>query len=237
MKYFTIEPSFWTLFPQCSIGVVILEGIQNQVKPDSATQTWLENELEKANQEAKQFLTEEVLSQNQVVSVWRQAFTKFKTKKNARSSIEALLKRVEKGKEVGSINPLVDLYNIISLRYALPAGGEDLDQMVGLLRLKVTEGGDEFMALGEEERDDTLPGEVCYVDDMGAVCRCWNWREGQRTMLTEQTKRAIVLFESVDPDRHLVLQHAMKEFIASAEHVLGGQVAKAVFLDREHCEV
>jgi DNA/RNA-binding domain of Phe-tRNA-synthetase-like protein len=48
-----------------------------------------------------------------------------------------------------------------------------------------------------------------------------NWREGQRTMLTEQTKRAIVLFESVDPDRHQVLQQALKEFIASAEQVLG----------------
>lgn len=237
MNHFTIEPSFWTLFPQCNIGVVILEGINNQVQPNSETQIWLEKELEKANQEAKGFLTEEVLSQNQVVSVWRQAFMKFKTKKNARSSIEALLKRVEKGKEVGSINPLVDLYNIISLRYALPAGGEDLDQMVGLLRLKVTEGGDEFMALGEEERDDTLPGEICYVDDQGAVCRCWNWREGQRTMLTEQTQRAIVLFESVDPERHHVLQQAMKEFIASAEHLLGGQIVKAVIVDNEHCEV
>ena len=43
---------------------------------------------------------------------WRQAFTKFKTKKGARSSIEALLKRVSQGRECNLINPLVDLYNL-----------------------------------------------------------------------------------------------------------------------------
>ena len=237
MNQFRVDSSFWTLFPQCKIGVVLLEGIDNQVKSDSDQQVWLENELLKANQAAKEFLTEEVLSQNKVVSVWRQAFMKFKTKKNVRSSIEALLKRVEKGKEVGSINPLVDLYNIISLRYALPAGGEDLDQVVGLLRLKVTEGGDEFIALGEDERDDTLPGEICYVDDQGAVCRCWNWREGQRTMLTEQTKRAIVLFESLDPERHQTLQQATNDFVHMAEKILGGKVVTARIIDRENPEV
>ena len=237
MNQFRVDSSFWTLFPQCKIGVVLLEGIDNQVKSDSDQQVWLENELLKANQAAREFLTEEVLSQNKVVSVWRQAFMKFKTKKNVRSSIEALLKRVEKGKEVGSINPLVDLYNIISLRYALPAGGEDLDQVVGLLRLKVTEGGDEFIALGEDERDDTLPGEICYVDDQGAVCRCWNWREGQRTMLTEQTKRAIVLFESLDPERHQTLQQATNDFVHMAEKILGGKVVTARIIDRENPEV
>lgn len=237
MSQFRVESSFWALFPQCKIGVVLLEGIDNQVKSDSDQQVWLENELLKANQAAREFLTEEVLSQNKVVSVWRQAFMKFKTKKNVRSSIEALLKRVEKGKEVGSINPLVDLYNIISLSYALPAGGEDLDQVVGLLRLKVTEGGDEFIALGEDERDDTLPGEICYVDDQGAVCRCWNWREGQRTMLTEQTKRAIVLFESLDPERHQTLQQAMNDFVQMAGKILGGKVVTARIIDRENPEV
>jgi DNA/RNA-binding domain of Phe-tRNA-synthetase-like protein len=237
MSQFRVDSSFWALFPQCKIGVVILEGINNQVQPGSDQQVWLESELLKANQEARVFLTEEVLSQNQVIAVWRKAFMQFKSKKNVRSSIESLLKRVEKGREVGSINPLVDLYNIISLRYALPAGGEDLDQVVGLLNLKVTEGGDEFIALGEEERDDTLPGEICYVDEAGAVCRCWNWREGQRTMLTEQTKRSIVLFESIDPERHQVLQLAMNEFIGSVEHILGGRVINAVVIDHEHREV
>ena len=42
-------------------------------------------------------LTEPVLSQNRAIAVWRDAFQRFKTKKGARSSIEALLKRVDRG--------------------------------------------------------------------------------------------------------------------------------------------
>ena len=37
---------------------------------------------------------------------WRQAFTQFKTKKCARSSLESLLKRVSQGREFNLINPL-----------------------------------------------------------------------------------------------------------------------------------
>ena len=54
---------------------------------------------------------------------WRQAFTQFKTKKGARSSLEALLKRVSQGREFNLINPLVDIFNSVSLSYAVPCGG------------------------------------------------------------------------------------------------------------------
>ncbi|HCD72205.1 MAG TPA: hypothetical protein DEQ04_06605 [Thermovirga lienii] len=39
-----------------------------------------------------------------------------------------MLKRISKGEHIGTINPLVDIYNSISLRYALPCGGEDIDK-------------------------------------------------------------------------------------------------------------
>lgn len=171
MSKFVIEPSFWELFPQTEVGVVIAKGIDNSEEGNEAVRSDLIQLLEDANQEAKKYITASVFSENQVISVWRKAFQMFKTKKGVRSSIEALLKRVEKGNEVGSINPLVDLYNCISLRYGLPCGGEDVDTFAGDLRLTVTQGGDRFLALGDEEYDVTLPGEVCYLDGEGAVCR------------------------------------------------------------------
>ena len=73
---------------------------------------------------------------------------------------------------MGSINPLVDIYNTVSLTYALPCGGEDIDTFAGDLRLTVTQGGDAFRALGDEADSETLPGEVCYLaaalDDLAA---------------------------------------------------------------------
>ncbi|MDY2700731.1 MAG: phenylalanine--tRNA ligase beta subunit-related protein, partial [Lachnospiraceae bacterium] len=163
MSRFIIEEPVWELFPELSVGVVVAKGVDNSEAKGEELKDILAAELEKANEEAKKYLTAETLSENEVVSVWRQAYQQFKTKKGVRCSIEALLKRASKGNAVGNINPLVDIYNVISLKYALPCGGEDLDHFVGDLRLTKTEGGDEFLALGDEENDNTLPGEVCYL--------------------------------------------------------------------------
>ncbi|MGM9986971.1 MAG: B3/4 domain-containing protein [Bacillaceae bacterium] len=224
MSKFIIEDSFWNLFPNAEIGVIVARGIDNtevgteNVRPD------IIELLEQSNHDAKKFLTEKVLSDNNVISVWREAYRKFKTKKGVRCSIEALLKRVDKGKEVGCINSLVDIYNSVSLQYGLPCGGEDIDTFVGNLRLTMTEGNDSFLALGDEEYDNTLPGEICYLDDEGAVCRCWNWRDGQRTMLTENTKNAFLIIESVDPSRSEDLKAALDMLAEWIQKCLGGTV-------------
>lgn len=188
MKKFVTEDSFWQLFPGASLGVIVARGMKpaNEISPEDAQA--IEQLLSRANALAEKHLESSTLSENAPVRAWRQAYQQFKTKRGARCSIENLLKRVLKGNPVGSISPSVDLYNAISLKYALPLGGEDLDAFEGDLRLRITEGGDAFTPLGEgAENDPTLPGELAYVDDAGAVCRCWNWRDGVRTALTDNT--------------------------------------------------
>lgn len=135
---------------------------------------------------------------------------KFKTKKGVRCSIEALSKRASKGNAVSNINPLVDIYNVISLKYGLPCGGE--------------------------ENDNTLPGEVCYLDDAGAVCRCFNWRDGIRTMLTENTTNAFLIIECVDPNRKDVMEQAIADLAEQVQTKLGGTVTTSV-LTKENPEV
>ncbi len=236
MSKFVIEEPFWKLFPEAAIGVVVAENICNTEEGNEERRPDIIEMLKQCNEEAKKYLAAPVFSENPVIAVWRQAFQKFKRKKGVRCSIEALLKRVEKGKEVGAINPLVDLYNCISLRYGLPCGGEDIDTFAGNLRLTVTEGGDPFLALGDEEAEETLPGEVCYIDDAGAVCRCWNWRDGQRTMLTEDTRRAVLVIESVDPDRCNALNDAIGHLAGLISEYLGA-TARTEILTRKHPEV
>jgi DNA/RNA-binding domain of Phe-tRNA-synthetase-like protein len=228
MSKFVIEKSFWDLFPDAEIGVILAKGIDNTEKGTVDVRPDIIGLLEHGHREAKKFLTKEVLSENPVISVWREAYRKFKTKKGARSSIEALLKRVENGKGVGSINPLVDIYNAVSLQYGLPCGGEDLDTFQGDLRLTMTQGNDPFLALGDEEYDNTLPGEICYLDKMGAVCRCLNWRDGQRTMLTENTKNAFLVMESVDPERSEHLREALEVLAVWTQKCLGGTTSIAI---------
>jgi DNA/RNA-binding domain of Phe-tRNA-synthetase-like protein len=234
MKQFIVEPSFWTMFPDSEIGILVMDKINNQHQDNNLALGNIEELLETANKEASKFLTDPVLSQNPVVAVWREAFMKFKTKKGARSSIEALLRRIDKGNPVNSINPLVDLYNAISLTFGLPCGMEDLDAIKGNLRLTITDGGDDFLALGDTEPDSTLPGELCYLDDLGGVCRCWNWRDGQRTMLTANTKRAIAVIESVDSARHLELLEALNQLALWVEETGVATVITNTIVDKNN---
>jgi DNA/RNA-binding domain of Phe-tRNA-synthetase-like protein len=176
----------------------------------------------KNQKEALKYLSNDNFSSNEVIKVWRDAFKKFKTKKGARSSIEALMKRVDKGNSIGTINPLVDIYNSISLKYALPCGGEDIDTFAGDLRLTKAEGEENFITLGSEKSAPPYEGEIIYKDDKGAVCRCWNWREAVRTMLTEDTKNAFLCIESVDENRSDDLDKALNELAELVEKNLGG---------------
>ncbi len=161
-------------------------------------------------------------SSNEVIKVWREAFKKFKTKKGARSSIEALLKRVEKSNSLGTINPLVDIYNSISLKYGLPCGGEDIDKFTGNIRLTKAIGNEEFITLGTDKNEPPYEGEIVYKDDEGAICRCFNWRESIRTMLTEDTKNAFLCIELIDENRTEEFENALKNLAEEVHNNLGG---------------
>ena len=216
---FIAEDDFWEMFPKASLGVILCKNIDNTVKqPEQYSEL-----LRKGEQAALEHLPNSELSSNRVISVWRDAFTKFKTKKGARSSIEALLKRVFKGNQIGNINPLVDIYNSVSLKYAMPCGGEDMDKFVGNIRLTKAQGNEEFITYGGEgENEPPLAGELCYKDDQGAICRCWNWREGVRTMLTEDTKNVFMIIELVDNSRYDEFRAALDELAELITDNLGG---------------
>ncbi len=232
MKKFIVEDAFWSVFPEARIGAVVCRGIDNSVK-DAERYGEM---LRQAEKEAHRFFEKEEFSSNPVVAVWREAFQKFKTKKGARASIEALLKRVNNGGQIGTINPLVDIYNSISLRYGLPCGGEDIDRFDGDLRLTMADGTEPFIPLGEEENSPPYEGEIVYKDDAGAVCRCWNWRESLRTILTEDTKNAFLCIELANGSRTDAFEEALKELAALVSENLGAMTEIRV-LDREHKEI
>ena len=204
-----IENEFWRLFPEGQISVLVVKGLDNTV--DESKDPYFKSLLDKGTKRAEEFILDDNFTQNEVIQEWRQAFSKFKTKKGARSSIEALLKRVSQGREFNPINPLVDIYNSVSLSYAVPCGGEDLEKIAGNLRLGKAKGGESFFPLGAESDAPALPEEIIYYDDEGAVCRCLNWREAQRTMLTEETKDAVLVIEAINGEQAARAQSAMQE--------------------------
>ena len=101
----------------------------------------------------------------------------------------------------------------------------------------VTDGGDAFMPIGEDEEDPTLPGELCYRDDAGAICRCWNWRDGQRSALSDDSENAILVIECVDPARIDVLNEALDEFAALISEHLGAKIETRAIVTRDNPEL
>lgn len=232
MKSFVIEDEFWSLFPSARIGIIVCNDIDNTIRDSEQYQELISN----AEKEALKYLNEMEFSNNHVIKVWREAFQKFKTKKGARSSIEALLKRVYNGNHIGTINPLVDIYNSISLKYALPCGGEDIDTFDGDIKLTKAVGGENFITLGTDENSPPYEGEIVYKDDEGAICRCWNWRESVRTMLTENTRNAFLCIELVDELRLNELKDALNDLANLVQKNLGG-TCKISILDIHNKQV
>lgn len=99
------------------------------------------------------------------------------------------------------------------------------------------EGGKSFLPIGEEENAPTLPGELCYYDEEGAVCRCFNWRDGQRTELTDDSRNAILVIECVDGARLPELHAALDEFADLMRRFLGAEVAAKGIVTKDNPEM
>jgi len=204
---FSIAADLLDKYPLTHVGLVFIKGCNNKtVSPELAyILKESENRL-RSRMEGKELLDLPELK------LWRETYRSFGAKKGRRVSIEAMAKRVIKGDTLPNISPLVDLYNSVSLRYVFPCGGEDLAHVKGNVTLGFATGNESFYRIGGDENEPPLPGEVVYKDDDGCLCRCWNWREADRTKLTEETQDAVLVIETLDPSRN-------KEFVDAMSHM------------------
>ena len=221
METFVVDQKFWEIFPEAKIFTLVVNGIDNHIPSDVSSYQQI---LNQAEEKAQVYLTEPDFKDNPVIAQWREAFSQFKKKKGARASIEALLKRVAQGRTFTPINPLVDLYNSVSLEYGVPCGGEDLAKIAGTMHLGLASGNEEFYPIGATKNEPPRTDEIIYYDQTGAVCRSLNWRDGERTMLTEDTTSAILIMEAVNEeqkDRTNTAINALQEKIATKLGVKG----------------
>jgi lysyl-tRNA synthetase class 2 len=229
---FKINQNLFKDFPGLQIGIVLATNIDNSKKIDEVLKLF-KNEQEKC----KEKLKDKELSKLPYIESWREAYKKFGAKpKDHLSSVENLCKRVLKGEDLRSINTMVDLYNSVSIKYILPAGGEDLDKIEGnVLLTYATENEQPVKLLGEKEERAPQAGEVIYKDNKSAIVRRWNWKEAERTKLSENTKNAILVLEALQPVSKEMIEHAINELGYLIAKYCGGDVSVDV-LDEHHCE-
>jgi DNA/RNA-binding domain of Phe-tRNA-synthetase-like protein len=152
----------------------------------------------------------------QHLAAWAQAFQKFGAKpQRTPCSAEALRKRFLRDGALPRVNPVVDLYNAISLQYAIPVGGENLDAYEGAPCLTIADGTEAFDTMKDGNPAIEAPdaGEVVWRDDRGITCRRWNWRQGVRTRLNTDASRMWFILESLAPMPIEALQEASDKLV------------------------
>ena len=141
------------------------------------------------------------LAQIPGIAAWRAAYKGFGIKQTRyRSSVERLVKNVLAGRALARVNAFVDLYNAVSLAYVLPLGADDLDRIVPPLAFRYARDGDSFVDMAEAqeggEPEAPKPGEVVYAGAAHVLCRRWNWRQDARSIITAETRRAVVTVQA-----------------------------------------
>lgn len=155
--------------------------------------------------EALQFACTSILKQDAIwaaahLEQWADVFRAFGVKpQRTPCSAEALRQRVFKDRQLQSIDPIVDLYNAVSIQYAIPIGGENLAAYKGHPRLTIADGTEIFDTIKNGQLSEETPsqGEVIWRDDLGVTCRRWNWRQGLRTRLDSKAQLMWFILESL----------------------------------------
>lgn len=229
---FKIDQSLIELFPDTKIGLLLAEGIDNSnTSPDISI--LLIEEQEKC----RNLLASEQISSIPKIKDWREAYRAFGFKPSSyRSSIEALIKRVLQGKNLPSINPVVDLYNLISIRYLIPIGADDLDQIEGNINLTIAKGNETFLKLGSDTTEMAQKGEVVYRDDKEVLCRCWNYRECEKSKITEVTTNICLVFEGLESTTKEEIVKSIADLKELLSKYCGGKF-REYYLDKNNKEV
>lgn len=205
-----VDADVFALRPDYRALLIVAEGIEPG--PSDADSERLLSEAEAFAQEV---LERDPVEELPHIAAWRDAYRAFGAKpQRTRNSLEALTRRAESG--LPRVNRLTDLYNAMSVLHQIPLGGEDADRYIGAPRLVRASGDERFdtVAGGEPIEEHPDVGEVVWADAAGVTCRRWNWRQGRRTQLTDETTSALFILDVLAPVDDDALARASEELVS-----------------------
>lgn len=180
---FIIQKEIFDKIDNLFVGVVVAKGIDNS-KEYSKIDELLKNSITLAEEK---FLNKKV-KEDELIIPYRDAFLKLGINPNKfQCSVEAMFTRISKGKQLPSINPLVNLNNAISLKYTLPMGTHDLSRSELDIEMRYAKDGDVFIPMGTDEIENPDIGEVIYAVGNQVRTRRWTWRQSNEGKIDETT--------------------------------------------------
>lgn len=179
-------------FPTIRAGVMHATGLDNG--PSSARLLEQYGDEQRAVSER---LSGTAIAEIPAIAAWRRVFSAFGAKPTQyRCAAEALLRRLAKQGDIPSIRTLVDIGNLVSIRYAMPVAVFDRATTRGSVTVRFAAGTERFTDLGSSETVNPESGEVVFVDDGGVVsARRWCWRQSAQSAASDATAEALIVVE------------------------------------------
>jgi DNA/RNA-binding domain of Phe-tRNA-synthetase-like protein len=230
MSTFQYHADILTRYPALIGGVILAQGLTNGPTPDAL----------RAEYEAEQLATlarigNKPLSEIESLSAWRGAFRAFGIDPTQyRSAAEALLRRLTKQGNIPSINTLVDMGNLVSIRHALPVAVLDTQAVQGAITVHFADGSERYTPLGETVVEHPEPGEVIFSDETKlVVARRWCWRQSDQSAARAETTDVIITIEAHHAGGRHDVQAAVDELLTLLSKYAGG-TSKSGILDAGH---
>jgi DNA/RNA-binding domain of Phe-tRNA-synthetase-like protein len=212
-------------FPGIVGGVLHARAVQNGLPQPALDEAFGEEQVR-----ALERIGDTPLAELPSLAAWRRALSAFGVEPTRyRSAAEALLRRLTKQGDIPSLNPLVDLGNLVSIRYGLPVAVFDQRGVTRTTTVRFADGNESFTDLGGDgSTGRPEPGEVIFVDEAGRVsARRWCWRQSAESAARADTTEVLITVEghhdgaaadvaaAVDDLRALLARHAGKPEIGT----------------------
>lgn len=223
LKY-TIADEVFAQFPGYARGVVLARGVSNGSSPAELVSLLREAESSLMNE-----VDAEALATHPRIVSWRDAYRSFGVKPTKfRPSMEAMARRVLKKQEIPSINALVDIGNIVSLRHLVPAGGHAIDVLTGDIALRVATGEEEFIPFGSEEMEHPTAGEIIFAEGNTVLTRRWTWRQSNHTLVVPSTTAIEFNVDGLPPVQIAEVEELCREIADLIERFCGGSLSHQI---------
>jgi DNA/RNA-binding domain of Phe-tRNA-synthetase-like protein len=213
-------------FPTTRGGVIHATNLTNGTTPPDL---WARCETQQ--EQTRSQIGETSLAELPSLAAWRRTFTGFGVKPTQyRNAAEALLRRLTKQGDIPSINLLVDLANLVSVRYQLPVAVFDQRATTGMTTVRLAVGDEEFTDLGNDVVTHPEPGEVVFVDDAGLVsARRWCWRQSDQSAARSTTVEVLITVEGQHDEAESDVGQATDDLLALVgEYQADAQMASAL---------
>lgn len=226
---YSIDEAVFAKFPHYVRAVVLAYDVQNGGSPPELVA------LLRAEEESlRRRLTPETLIEYPRIKSWREAFRSLGIKPaDYRPSIEAMTRRVLRGDSLPSINALVDIGNLISLRYLVPAGGHAIDHLRDDIRLGVADGSENFTSFESSEVEHPPAGEIVFLEGKTVLTRRWVWRQSNHTLTLPETRAIEFNIDVLPPVPSGEMRTICADLMTLVEEYCGGRM-RAEVLDAGH---